>query len=144
MGGEKNVDQWKKDFQQPSPMAAQVWGWLNVLLWLGINTYWVYTYAAESKDMGWKAFLILNLIVIAYAWVMANYVFPLVPSVIGIPFFLIAFLPATLAFCYPYISADVSKLLSAKMPFWQLALLASSRLSLELSLIHISEPTRPY
>ena len=60
MVGEEKMDQWKKDFQQPSPMAAQVWGWLNVVLWLGINTYWVYTYAAESQDMGWKAFLILN------------------------------------------------------------------------------------
>ena len=133
MGGEEKVDQWKKDFYKPTPIAAVVWGWLQVALWVSINTYLVYSLAAESEDMGWRAFLMLNLMVIAYSWVMVNYVFPMVPSVLGIPFVLIAFLSAGIALGYPFVNTDVGALLSAKMPFWQLALFASNRLSVESS-----------
>ena len=133
MGGETKVEQWKIDFYKPTPIAAVVWGWSQVVLWLCINTYLVYSLAAESKDMSWMAFLMLNSIVIAYCWVMVNHIFPVLPSLNGIPFVLIAFLTAALPIAYPFVNTDVGALLSTKMPFWQLALFASNRLSVESS-----------
>ena len=127
------MEQWKIDFYKPTPIAAVVWGWSQVVLWLCINTYLVYSLAGESKDMSWIAFLMLNSITIAYCWVMVNHIFPALPSLNGIPFVLIAFLTAALPIAYPFVNTDVGALLSTKMPFWQLALFASNRLSVESS-----------
>ena len=56
-------------------------------------------YTEHSDDMKWGdmpiwvAFLILQLLAIAVTWVGVNYVFPKIPTFLGIPFLFLWFVP---------------------------------------------------
>ena len=56
----------------------------------------------DEMGLDWVAYLILQLVCIAYSWVACTYLFPRFPTIKGIPYFLLAFGTALLICLIPF------------------------------------------
>lgn len=94
-------------------------------------------YCSKSKHMKigdipvWVTYLVLQLIGIGYTVVMTDHVFPLYPTVAGIPFFLVSFLPAFLIFAVPWLFTDLGEQAAIHMPVWVTVMWGCVRLVIE-------------
>lgn len=112
-------------------MVAEAWGWFSNNVWVFIFILQIGCYApGERLGWGmedWIASLIVTLLLIIYSYVMANYVFPKYPVILGLPFFLVAFAPGLLLYNGVVLFTDFGKELANEMPLWVLALSATCR-----------------
>ena len=103
---------------------------------LVVQCIMVDNYTANSTFMKWGdmpiwvSYMILQLICIAYSFVACTYVFPKFPTVMGLPFFLLAFGPAFLICAIPFLT-DFGKEFAANAPLWVLIAWSAVRLQFE-------------
>jgi len=134
---DEDPEAWKKDFAEETPNGPVAWGWTMMALLLAIQTYWVKHYGADSKDLKlfdmpvWQTYVMIQLVCIAYSWFTVNYVFPAVPTIAGIPFFLFGFVPAFVIAAYPFVFTDLGSTMAKNMPFSLLAAWSGVRLMFE-------------
>jgi len=104
----ENIDEaWKADFDEERPLVPRIYQWCVVFFMVAWNTIMVSQYTKHTSWMRWGtdpwfAFLILQLIAVAYSWVVCNFVFPKFPVILRIPFLFIGFGPAFLIFAVPW------------------------------------------
>jgi hypothetical protein len=107
-------DAWKADFDEPRPLLPRIYEWCSVSTMIAVNTYWVSKYTTGRSISGsnwmrwgtdpWLAFLIIQLVGVAYSWVACNFLFPKMPCPLRIPFLFIGFGPAFLIFAIPFMT----------------------------------------
>ena len=113
-----------------------IWGWTMMAAMLAVQCYWVDEYAEGDNAMKWGsmkvwvAYLILQLVCIAYSWVACTYLFPRFPTIKGIPYFLLAFGTALLICLIPFCT-DFGKQFAASALIWVLTLWSGVRLVFE-------------
>ena len=129
---------WLDEWNEPTPTYCIVW----VLYVLGMNVYFqtwmIYYYAEDAEDMctngkgtAWAGYLLLQVGLILLAYVLANFVFPVLPMVGPIPLFLPAFILCTCGCVYPYLFTDVGKHVSRNAPLWMLMFWGCNRATFE-------------
>merc|ERR1712232_433656 len=96
----------------------------------------VHEYCKDSADLKWGdmpvwvTYLLLQLVGMAYStWV--TDLFPKYPTICGIPFFLVQFLPAALIYTYPFIFTDLGRHFAWNSPLWITVAWGAVRLVIE-------------
>lgn len=120
--GPKPEDDWLTEFNEKTKPFPVFWGWLQCFICLFYQTVMVYAFASESDDFAgfpttrhfgynsaWIAYVPVQLLIMAYAWVSSNVIFPRCPTILGISWFLIGFTPALIASAAPYVIGDMGK-----------------------------------
>ena len=93
-------EDWLVGFREKKPLPPVLWGWAMMAILLAVQTKMVADYTEESTALKvagmpiWATYVLIQLVCIAYSWIVCSYLLPLVPTIFGIPFFLIFFGPA--------------------------------------------------
>lgn len=130
------VEDWTVGFNEPEPMGPKLWGWFMMAALLAVQTVMISEYCAESTALSWgelpmeAAYVITQLISLAYSFVACNYLLPMFPTICGIPFFLIFFPPAFLLAGWPFFT-DVGGEMAKNAPLWVLCAWSAVRLQFE-------------
>ena len=129
-------EDWKIGNNEKVPMVPQLWGWTMIVTLLTVQCYWVDKYTANSTFLKWGsmdiwvAYLIIQIVCIAYSWVVCSFLFERFPTIMGLPFFLLAFGPAFLICAIPFCT-DFGKEFAQNAPLWVLCLWSAVRLMFE-------------
>jgi len=127
-GAGKKMDiDWKADVAESKSIVPIAWGWVCQAILLAVQSYMVSIYAPSFSV---ASYIYRQLACIAYSWVATKYVFPKVPTIAGLPFFLIAFAPALLICALPFLGPFGAEF-AQNAPIWVLCAWSAVRLMFE-------------
>ncbi len=118
---------WKKEIAKTTPLVPLLWSWIMILGLLAVQTLMIKEYAPSASI---STYVISNLLAIGYSWLACTYLFPRFPTIFGIPFFLVGFVPAFGLICYPFFG-NVGAEFAHNAPIWVLTAWSAVRLVME-------------
>lgn len=123
--------EWLKEHAAATHPIPVAWTSFHILLQIFYIAFMIHEYGGDAQDFTWEHFVYSQLALNVYSWVMANYVFPKVPTILGIPFFLFAFVPGILVCFIPFLATDMGTNFARNVPMWVLMLWACLRIQFE-------------